>query len=86
MDNPFIKLLFNFDIELYEKQYWDEIWGCVEYIKIPYDTVMNMPLQDRRIWIQKHNASVSQKESDKDNRGNISGAQLNSYAKLEMGK
>lgn len=34
----------------------DEIWGCTHYMGIPLETVMRLPIQDRRYYIQKHNA------------------------------
>jgi hypothetical protein len=33
----------------------DEIYGCFKYIGIPYDTVMNMPIQNRKYFIARHN-------------------------------
>lgn len=33
----------------------DEIWGCVKYVGIPYDTVMRLPIQNRRYFIMRHN-------------------------------
>jgi hypothetical protein len=33
----------------------DEIYGCFKYIGIPIDTVMNMPIQNRKYFISRHN-------------------------------
>ena len=50
--------------------FWDEIWGCVKYIKIPYDTVWNMPVYNRKMLIYKHNQDVSEQNNDENNRNN----------------
>ena len=39
----------------YERILKDEIWGMFKHIGIPIETVMSMPIQDRRYYIQKHN-------------------------------
>ena len=70
--------------------FWEEIWGCVNYIKIPYETVMNMPVRERKIWIQRHNVEQQRlKEgADSGSRGTseMSGEALNRYASLEQQK
>lgn len=69
--------------------FWDEIWGCVKYIKIPYDTVMSMPIQNRKLWIQKHNSEQEeiQKSAERGKNGQmISGEGINTYASLEQKK
>lgn len=74
----------------YEKRLKDEIYGCFKYIGIPIETVYNMPIQDRKYFIQKHNseqeeASTTQAEMLKKNSGTISSnADLNSYARLQQ--
>lgn len=67
----------------------NEIWGCVKYIKLPYDTVMNMPVHIRKQWIQKYNAEmeeIERKRNESEGNSTISGSMLNSYAKQEMSK
>ena len=44
----------------FEKNLKDEIWGCFKYIGIPMDTIMNMPIQDRKYYIMKHNADEAE--------------------------
>ena len=63
----------------------NEIWGCVKYIKLPYDTVMNMPVYARKQWIQKYNAEMEEIEQMRNNQPKnghsvVSGSMLNSYA------
>ena len=65
----------------------DEIWGCTHYMKIPLETVMRLPIQDRRYFIRKHNEEQEgirrAREADS-NRRTIDGESLNEYAKLEQ--
>ena len=61
----------------------NEIWGCVKYIKLPYDTVMNMPVYARKQWIQKYNAEMEEIEQMRNNQPKnghsvVSGSMLNS--------
>ena len=76
--------------ENYEESFYEEIWGCVNYIKLPYETVMNMPVRERKIWIQRHNIEQQrEKENDeKKNRGmgSITGESVNAYAKITQEK
>ena len=67
----------------------NEIWGCVKYIKLPYDTVMNMPVYARKQWIQKYNAEMEEIEQMRNNQPKnghsvVSGSMLNSYAIQDM--
>lgn len=72
----------------------DEIWGCVEYIKIPFDTLWSMPVYLRKYWIQRHNQKVASEDQNNSTSGNgsagaprtISGNAVNAYAKLEQNK
>lgn len=72
----------------YEVAFWEEIWGCVKVIGIPYDTVMSMPVQNRKILIQKHNMEGKMNEIKGPNGNSISigGESLNAYAEKEMKK
>ncbi len=54
--------IYRFDVVDYERSFWDEIWGCVKYIGIPYDTLLDMPIQDRKVWIMKHNKANSESQ------------------------
>jgi hypothetical protein len=63
----------------------EEIWGCVEYLKIPYDTVMEMPVYLRKFWIMKHNGAVAKQNKNNDpNSSTITGDAINTYAKMEQ--
>ncbi len=67
--------------------FWEEIWGCVKYIKLPYDTVMSMPVRSRKIWIRRHNMEDEMTRRRSESNGKtITGEALNSYAGLEQKK
>ena len=69
----------------YEKALKEEIWGCFKYIGIPIDTIMNMPFQDRKYFIQRHNREEKELKEDIEGKGEnhvIEGEAINTYAKL----
>ena len=71
----------------YEYSFWNEIYGCVNYLNLPYETVMNLPIYIRKFWIQRHNRQAEEEEremSENDVRNRVGGAQLNGYARLEQ--
>lgn len=67
-----------------ETALWDELWGCVNYIKIPYETVMNMPVYVRKYWIKKHNEANNPDKQNGGNTKSIEGFAINSYAEIEQ--
>lgn len=89
---PFCDLIslfssLKFDSE-YELSFWNEIYGCVNYLNLPYETVMSMPTYVRKFWIQKHNRMAQEMEGGADNSkgGNvINGEAVNAYAAIEQG-
>jgi hypothetical protein len=69
-----------------EKKLWDELWGCVNYLKIPFDTIMTMPVYIRKFWILKHNEATSQENSQsKGGSSVVDGQSINAYAQIEQG-
>jgi hypothetical protein len=66
----------------------DEIWGCTHYMNLPMETVMKLPVQDRRYFIQKHNEEQQGIKRDFERRtgkATISdGETINEYARLEQ--
>ena len=68
----------------------DELWGCFKHVGMSWDMIMKLPIQDRRLLIQKHNKE--QEEMDKMYNGNENGSDmrhyegeaLNTYAQLEQ--
>lgn len=68
-----------------EQALWDEIWGCVSYVKIPYETVMyNMPVYVRKYWIQRHNEANAPEKNSGSAVNTVDGASINTYAKMEQ--
>lgn len=71
----------------YEKMLKDEIWGCTHYMKLPMETVMRLPVQDRRYYIQMHNEEQQGIKRDIDmrnGRSKVDGDSINEYARLEQ--
>lgn len=65
----------------------DEIWGCVKYIGIPYETVMKMPVRQRKEWIRRHNNeqdNIKKKENNSSGSHSITGSALNKYAAMNQ--
>ena len=50
--------------------FWDEIYGCVNYLNLPYDTVMNLPVYVRKFWIKKHNRQVEEEQAEMERADN----------------
>lgn len=75
--------------EEYETAFWNEIFGCVNYLHLPYETVMGMPIHIRKFWIEKHNRNNEEaEEAAKNQEGSksIGGESINAYARLEQQK
>jgi len=71
----------------YERVLKDEIYGCFKHIGIPIETVFNMPIQDRRYYILKHNEEQERrkKEYENENGGTVrENGDLNAYARNEQ--
>lgn len=66
--------------------FWNEIYGCVNYLNLPYETVMSLPTYLRKFWINKHNKTVAEEEQryNKENISTKSGSAVNSYARIEQ--
>jgi sarcosine oxidase delta subunit len=76
--------LISNDHESYQNL-WDELYGCNNYLKIPFDTLMDMPVHIRKYWIHKYNAE-NKEDTSTPNTSTISGMNLNTYASLEQMK
>lgn len=65
----------------------DEIYGCFKYIGIPIDTIMNMPVQNRKYFISRHNHDtdeLNRKYSNNNNSINITGEGTSQYTRMSM--
>ena len=60
-----------------------EIIDCVTYIKIPYDTLMNIPVFRRKQIILIHNENVN-KENKNVETTTTTDMMVNSFAKMSM--
>lgn len=68
----------------YENILLDEIWGCVKYVGIPYDTIMSMPIQNRRYFIQRHNHEqdkLAKEMGGPENGASFYGEEVNGFAR-----
>lgn len=75
----------------YERHLKEEIWGCFKYIGLPMETIMSMPIQDRKFYIIKHNEAMEMEEKrlkaaerGSSHDSTISGEALNAYAHREI--
>lgn len=71
----------------YERTLKDEIYGCFKHIGIPIETVYNMPVQDRRYYILKHNEEQERTKSEREKNGKggmTNNGDLNAFAKNEQ--
>ena len=67
--------------------FWDEIWGCVKYIELPYEVVWNMPVYIRKLWISKHNKENNpNKNQESEGFDILNSSTINTYAALEQTK
>lgn len=64
----------------------DEIYGCFKYIGIPYDTIMNMPIQNRKYFIARHNHDTNElnKKTNNDSTISVTGEATATYTQMSM--
>lgn len=73
--------------EQYERNLKEELWGCFKYIGIPWETLYNMPIQDRRFYIQKHNADqegIAKAHKQQQEGTTTYNGDLNAFARTEQ--
>ena len=46
----------------YQTTLKEELFGCFKYIHIPMDTLMKMPVKDRRYYIKRHNEITNEEQ------------------------
>lgn len=79
-------MFFSISPNEYSEALLDEIYGCFKYIGIPIDTVMNMPVQNRKYFIAKHNdecEELNRKYGKKDSI-NINGEGTTDYTQMSI--
>lgn len=79
-------MFFSILTDDYANALLDEIYGCFKYIGIPIDTVMNMPVQNRKYFISRHNRDCDElnKKYTNDNSINITGEGTSQYTQISM--
>jgi len=74
----------------YELALQEELWGCFRYIGISYDTLLKMPIQQRRFIIMKHNEEqegITKERERLKHGGNsvmVNGESVNYFAKMDQ--
>lgn len=78
-------MFFSISPNDYAEALLDEIYGCFKYIGIPIDTVMNMPVQNRKYFISKHNHDCEELDRKYNNNSiSVSGEGTTSYTQMSM--
>ena len=79
-------MFFSISPNDYAEALLDEIYGCFKYIGIPIDTVMNMPIQNRKYFISRHNRDCEEQDRkyNKNNDINVSGEGTTQYTQMSM--
>ena len=74
----------------YDAALQEELWGCFRYIGISYDTLLKMPIQQRKFIIMKHNMEQEglEKEYERQKNGKnsmtVNGLAINEFARLDQ--
>lgn len=69
----------------YERIFKEELWGCFKYIGIPMETLMNMPISDRKFYIMMHNKSEGL-NNDNDVHSNNNSGDIEKYNMMNQVK
>jgi hypothetical protein len=79
-------MFFSISPNEYAEALLDEIYGCFKYIGIPIDTVMNMPVQNRKYFISKHNYDCEEldRKYNNDKTISVSGEATTEYTQISM--
>jgi hypothetical protein len=79
-------MFFSISPNEYADALLDEIYGCFKYIGIPIDTVMNMPVQNRKYFISRHNKDTEELNNKYSSNKNITatGESTKSYTQISM--
>lgn len=79
-------MFFSISPNEYADALLDEIYGCFKYIGIPIDTVMNMPVQNRKYFISRHNHDTEElnKKHTNDKSVSVTGEGTHEYTQISM--
>ena len=84
-------MFFSIDPSKYAYEHYSELMDMVEYMNIPLETVLKMPVYVRKAWIMRHNNKEAERKKERDNKNNnnssnVMGESINAYARLEQKK
>ena len=79
-------IFFSISPNEYADALLDEIYGCFKYIGIPIDTIMNMPVQNRKYFISRHNHDTDElnRKYSNNNSINITGEGTSQYTQMSL--
>ena len=79
-------MFFSISPNEYADALLDEIYGCFKYIGIPIDTVMNMPVQNRKYFISRHNHDTEElnKKYNNDKSISVTGENTHEYTQISL--
>lgn len=79
-------MFFSISPDDYADALLDEIYGCFKYIGIPIQTVMNMPVQERKYFISRHNkdAEEQSKKNNEPKSITVTGEATSTYSEISM--
>jgi hypothetical protein len=80
-------MFFSISPNDYAEALLEEIYGCFKYIGIPIETVMNMPIQNRKYFIMRHNHDTEELNKDygDSNTISMSGEATSAYSQISIG-
>lgn len=70
---------------VYEVNFWNELYACVQYLGFRLDEVMHLPVYIRRLWMNKNRERAQAANSNQNGTTTIGNAMINSYAKRDQG-
>lgn len=79
-------MFFSISPNEYTDALLDEIYGCFKYIGIPIQTVMNMPVQERKYFISRHNKDCDEQSKKSGDSKSITttGEATAAYTEISM--
>jgi hypothetical protein len=78
-------MFFSISPNDYANALLDEIYGCFKYIGIPVETVMNMPVQNRKYFISRHNKDCEEINSKYGNNSStFTGEATDIYSQMSI--
>ena len=71
---------------MYERNLKDELFACHMHVKIPFDVLYNMPIMDRKYYINKYIEYVEMRNAAINGDGNsTSSSDISNYTSMSQG-